>query len=146
MCIRERYIRTIAENTGSVPRYAWFKAPRPSAAYRFDGGRGYTGFSENRISCISKVDGKALHEEETAILLKPGQRIEIDFLIPHEPVSADTAEALPRENFSDRQVEGTAYLPVTYTHPAPPPDDLTEQPVGAIHIKKNTQSSTTAHT
>lgn len=76
------YIRTIAENTGSVPRYAWFKAPRPSAAYRFDGGRGYTGFSENRISCISKVDGKALHEEETAILLRPGQRIEIDFLIP----------------------------------------------------------------
>ena len=88
------YIRTIAENTGSVPRYAWFKAPRPSAAYRFDGGRGYTGFSENRISCISKVDGKALHEEETAILLQPGQRIEIDFLIPHEPVSAETADAL----------------------------------------------------
>ncbi|MFQ8827029.1 MAG: hypothetical protein ACLR76_05920 [Alistipes sp.] len=38
------YVRTIAENTGSVPRYAWFKAPRPSAAYRFDGERGYTGF------------------------------------------------------------------------------------------------------
>ena len=103
------YIRTIAENTGSVPRYAWFKAPRPSAAYRFDGGRGYTGFSENRISCISKVDGKALHEEETAILLRPGQRIEIDFLIPHEPVSAETADALTRENFSDRQVECKAY-------------------------------------
>ena len=103
------YIRTIAENTGSVPRYAWFKAPRPSAAYRFDGGRGYTGFSENRISCISKVDGKALHEEETAILLQPGQRIEIDFLIPHEPVSAETADALTRENFSDRQVECKAY-------------------------------------
>ena len=103
------YIRTIAENTGSVPRYAWFKAPRPSAAYRFDGRRGYTGFSENRISCISKVDGKALHEEETAILLQPGQRIEIDFLIPHEPVSAETADALTRENFSDRQVECKAY-------------------------------------
>lgn len=88
------YIRTEIENEGAVPRYAWIKAPRPAmptnnlyigAAYQFDREKGFSFFSEDRVFCISTIKGKPLCNEELAVLLQPGERIEVNFYIPHEP-------------------------------------------------------------
>ena len=62
------YVLTSIENKGSVPRYAWIKTPRPAlpinnlymgAAYRYDPKQGFSSFSEDRIFCISKIEGRA---------------------------------------------------------------------------------------
>lgn len=112
------YIRTEIENEGAVPRYAWIKAPRPAmptnnlyigAAYQFDREKGFSFFSEDRVFCISTIKGKPLCNEELAVLLQPGERIEVNFYIPHEPVSRQRAEELAAQSFEKRYEACKAY-------------------------------------
>ena len=112
------YIRTEIENEGAVPRYAWIKAPRPAmptnnlyigAAYQFDREKGFSFFSEDRVFCISTIKGKPLCNEELAVLLQPGERIEVNFYIPHEPVSRQRAEELAAQSFEKRYEACRAY-------------------------------------
>ena len=103
------YIRTTAENRGAVPRYAWFKAPHPAAAYQFDKERGFSGFPSGRVFCVSAMDGQPLRQEESAVLLQPGQKITVDFFIPHDPVSPEAATRLANQSFERRYAECKAY-------------------------------------
>ncbi|GAB4002884.1 hypothetical protein GCM10028807_62350 [Spirosoma daeguense] len=105
------FFRSEVVNTGSVPRYAWFKTPRPGTAwwqkfpYRFDGKTGFSAYSENKVFCVSKLNGKPLPGEEMAILLQPGEKALFDFFIPHSPVSAERAAQLAMRTFDQRYVE-----------------------------------------
>ena len=109
------FFRSEVVNTGSVPRYAWFKTPRPGtmwwqkSPYRFDGKTGFSAYSENRIFCISKLNGKALSDEEISVLLQPGEKALFDFFIPHGPVSKERAAQLAVQTFDQRYTESKAF-------------------------------------
>ncbi|RAJ93152.1 hypothetical protein LX87_04664 [Larkinella arboricola] len=105
------FFRSEVVNTGSVPRYAWFKTPRPGTAwwqkfpYRFDAKTGFSAYSEEKVFCISKLNGKPLPSEEMAILLQPGEKARFDFFIPHSPVSNERAAQLAMQTFEQRYAE-----------------------------------------
>lgn len=105
------FFRVETVNTGSVPRYAWFKTPRPGTAwwqkfpYRFDAKTGFSAYSEERVFCVSKLNGKPLPGEEMAILLQPGEKALFDFFIPHSPISAERAAQLAMQTFNQRYAE-----------------------------------------
>ncbi|WP_420147262.1 hypothetical protein [Spirosoma sp.] len=105
------FFRIEAVNTGSVPRYAWFKTPRPGTAwwqkfpYRFNAKTGFSAYSEERVFCVSKLNGKPLPSEEMAILLQPGEKAQFDFFIPHSPISAERATQLAMQAFDQRYAE-----------------------------------------
>ncbi|MBD2757634.1 glucosidase family protein [Spirosoma validum] len=105
------FFRSEILNTGSVPRYAWFKTPRPGTMwwqkfpYRFDIKTGFSAYSEERVFCISKLNGKPLPGEEMAILLQPGEKALFDFFIPHSPVSKERASQLAMQTFEQRYAE-----------------------------------------
>ncbi len=109
------YCRTTIENTGSVPRYAWIKTPRPGTGWWYKKIHGYdpeTGFSSyngDKIFCISILNGTPLPNEETAILLKPGEKAEYDFYMPHNPVNIEKAQELVKQSFSRRLSESRSY-------------------------------------
>lgn len=97
-----------AVNTGRVPRYAWFKSPRPGRTwgqvfrYDFNMGTGFSSFSENQVFCISRLNGKPLPNEEIAILLQPGEKAVFEFFVPHSPLSAQRAEALAGQSHDEK--------------------------------------------
>jgi len=106
------YFRAIATNTAQVPRYAWFKNPVPNAImmnndkhYIFDHHGGYVKYSDDRICCVSKLNGEPLTEEETAILILPGETAVFEFFLPHRPISRLRAEQLIKQSFSSRLEE-----------------------------------------
>ncbi|WP_421826825.1 hypothetical protein [Larkinella sp.] len=105
------FFRVEAVNSGSVPRYAWFKTPRPGTAwwqkfpYRFEAKTGFSAYSENQVFCISKLNGKPLPGEEMSILLQPGEKALFDFFIPHSPVSQERAAQLAMLTFEQRYAE-----------------------------------------
>ena len=105
------FFRSEVVNTGSVPRYAWFKTPRPGTTwwhkspYSFDTKTGFSAYSENRVFCISKLNGKPLPGEEMSILLQPGEKALFDFFIPHSPVSQERAAQLALQTFDQRYAE-----------------------------------------
>lgn len=105
------FFRVEAVNSGSVPRYAWFKTPRPGTMwwqkfpYRFEAKTGFSAYSENRVFCISKLNGKPLPGEEISILLQPGEKALFDFFIPHSPVSQERAAQLAMLTFEQRYAE-----------------------------------------
>lgn len=101
------YCKIQASNTGSVPRYAWFKSVVPNAgvitngvSYSFDGQSGFGSYSPDRVFCVSKLNGKPLPQEETAMLLQPGETATIEFYLPHRPVSEERAEQLILRDFA----------------------------------------------
>lgn len=105
------YILTTIENKGSVPRYAWIKTPRPAlpinnlymgAEYRYDPEQGFSSLAKDRIFCISKIAGKPIENEEIAILLQPGEKINVSFCLPHEPISMERAEQLAQQSEKTR--------------------------------------------
>jgi hypothetical protein len=99
-------LRVRAVNTGRVPRYAWFKAPRPRpcrAAHEnmrypadrsvFEGG--FCRFREaGSVYAVVRLDGAPAPDEELAVLVQPGEAAVWDLLIPHTPVSPDRARTL----------------------------------------------------
>lgn len=109
------YSRTVIENTGAVPRYAWIKTPRPGTGwwykrkYSYQTATGFSAYKEDRVFCISLLNGKPLPNEETAILLKPGEKAEYDFFMPHSPLSNDKALALQKQSFSQKLDEAKTY-------------------------------------
>jgi hypothetical protein len=102
------YCRTEATNTGSVPRYAWFKTAKPGAgwghdyAYTFDRHTGFSIFNSGQVFCVSRLDEKPLPQEEMAILLMPQQTAVFDFFLPHQPVSPQRAHQLAQQSFDLR--------------------------------------------
>ncbi|MBP1991111.1 hypothetical protein [Paenibacillus eucommiae] len=93
------------ENTAMVPRYAWFKNLIPNIggiSYSFDGRTGFAQYAEDRVFCVTFCNGKPLRTEETAILLKPGETVKIEFYLPHEPISRERAERLGEQKFQAR--------------------------------------------
>lgn len=109
------FIRTTIQNTGVVPRYAWIKAPRPGTewwykkVHEFDNKTGYSFYNQNRIFCISLLDGKPLQNEELAILLQPGQKVEYDMFLPHTPITTAEADKLKSQSFAEKLNEARAY-------------------------------------
>lgn len=103
--------RSEATNTAAVPRYAWFKTVRPDigqwrkVAYAFDGKTGMSSFPSGSVFCISRLNGQPLHDEEIAILLKPGGKAVFEFVVPHTPLGRERAAELSRQSFEIRHDE-----------------------------------------
>lgn len=106
------YCRVTARNEGRVPRYAWFKNPVPNAGalhYDFDPATGFAQYGSDRIYCVSQLNGAPLRDEETALLLGPGECAEFLFYLPHEPIGAARAAALREQPFQKRYSECRSY-------------------------------------
>jgi len=105
------YFRSEAVNTGAVPRYAWFKAPRPGtewhhrSVYTFDAVTGFSTYASGRVFCISRLNGAPLRNEEIAVLLPPGEKAVFEFYVPHRPVDSVRATALASQSFDQRYTE-----------------------------------------
>ncbi|MDP2334837.1 MAG: hypothetical protein Q8N05_00005 [Bacteroidota bacterium] len=105
------YGRHEAINKSSVPRYAWFKTVRPSATpwmkidYSFNQETGFSTYSSGRVFGITKLDGKPMHDEEIAVLVKPNEKVVFDFFVPHTPISMERAVELSKQSFDSRYNE-----------------------------------------
>lgn len=100
------YYRTEIVNTDSVPRYAWFKSPYPEEiTATFDPKLGFGIFEDGRVYCVAKLNGKPLTQEETAILIKPGESVKVDWLLPHSPITIERALELAQQDFAFRHHE-----------------------------------------
>lgn len=110
------YFRAAATNTAEVPRYAWFKNVVPNAYvfnndnhYTFDGQTGFAQWADDRVCSVSKLNGKPLAGEETALLIEPGETAVFEFYLPHRPISRQRAERLIRQDFAARREECRHY-------------------------------------
>jgi len=111
------YSRIEATNRGRVPRYAWFRNIEPNCNYMnnhkrnytFDKQTGFVKFAADRVCCVSKLNGKPLAHEETAILIKPGETAVFEFYIPHSPISEQQAFGLMKQDFAVRQQACSAF-------------------------------------
>ena len=109
------YCRIEANNTGQVPRYAWYKNPRPGRGwwdrieYTFDASTGLSFYTDDKIFCISKLNGEPLLNEEMAVLLQPGESALFEFFIPHSPISRKRALTLSRQSFENRYAESKKF-------------------------------------
>jgi len=109
------YFRSEAINTGAVPRYAWFKAPRPGTGwfhkndYTFDAATGFSSYASGRVFCVSRLNGEPLQNEEIAILLQPNERAVFEFIVPHSPVDNERATALASQSFTQRYAEAKKF-------------------------------------
>ena len=109
------YYKVEAKNTGQVPRYAWYKNPRPGRGwwdrieYTFDPKTGLSFYSKDKIFCVSKYNGSSLHYEEMAVLLKPGESAIFEFFIPHSPISEERAIKLSQQSFEIRYAEAKKF-------------------------------------
>lgn len=109
------FFRSEVENTGKVPRYAWYKTPRPGTGwwhkspYTFDPGTGFSAYPEGRIFCISKLNGQPLPNEELSVLLQPGEKATFEFYIPHSPLSKERAIQLANVQFDQRYTESKTF-------------------------------------
>ena len=97
-------IHTVITNKGDVPRYAWMKIPY--ATFRggddtYDPATGFSSFKDGRIFCVSLMGGEPVPNDETAVLLQPGESLNVDYLIPHSPVTAARAEALAHRPYEE---------------------------------------------
>lgn len=104
-------VRTVMTNKGSVPRYAWFKTPRPGTgwwnklSYNFDFNTGFSSYTSGQVFCVSRLNGKPLPNEEIALLLQPGEEAVVEFFIPHSPVSRERAAMLATLNYHQKHNE-----------------------------------------
>ena len=72
-----------AVNTSQAPAYAWFKA-----------GVLRTELQGEKIGVVNRINGHAVPQSELAVLVKPGESVTFDILIPHSPISATRAQKL----------------------------------------------------
>jgi hypothetical protein len=102
------FLRITAVNTAPVPRYAFFKNPAPGtwsnipARYELERATGLAVYQSGRVFSVSKLNGRALSQEEVAISLAPGQAAVLEIYLPHRPVSRERASALGRVSFEER--------------------------------------------
>jgi hypothetical protein len=105
------YFRSEAVNTAAVPRYAWFKTVRPVVGqwmkidYSLDKESGFSSFSSGNVFAISRLNGRPLHDEEIAVLVKPGEKAVFEFVVPHAPISKERAVDLSKQSFDARHDE-----------------------------------------
>ncbi len=105
------YYRCEAVNRASVPRYAWFKTLRPivgawmNITYSLDRETGFSSFASGNVYGISRLNGRPLHDEEIAVMVRPGEKAVFEFLVPHSPVSKSRAAELVKQSFDVRLVE-----------------------------------------
>ena len=50
---------------------------------------------------ISQLDGKAMPQDEIAILLEPGESVTFEFFFPHSPIPQARARELAKRDFQD---------------------------------------------
>lgn len=105
-------IHTVITNKGNVPRYAWMKIPY--ATFRggddtYDPATGFSAFKDGRIFCISLINGKPVPNDETAVLLQPGESLDVDYLLPHSPVTAARALALAQRPYEELYTQCKAF-------------------------------------
>ena len=93
-----------AVNTSKALRYAWFKFPESSNG-QFKAADGFGLFSDDRVFCISRLNGKPAPCEEISVLLAPGDSAVFEFYIPHTPATRDRALKISAWDFED-QFEG----------------------------------------
>lgn len=108
------YLRTTITNRGRTPRYAWFKTVKAEVdtwrtKYFFESQTGFSKYLNGMVFGITKIDENPLPAEEMAILLQPGEQIEIDIFIPHSPVSSERAKALSEQSFDLKLVESKKF-------------------------------------
>jgi hypothetical protein len=109
------YYRIVAENHASVPRYAWYKTPRPGRgwwsgfSWEFESSTGFSAFDDGMIFCISKLNGAPMPDEEMAVMLNPGEKAVFEFFLPHSPISRQRAEQLLYQTFDQRYRECKQY-------------------------------------
>ncbi|MDO8586293.1 MAG: hypothetical protein Q7T82_04575 [Armatimonadota bacterium] len=100
------FLRIEAVNTGSAPRYAWFKSVwSDQTPYSFDGAAGFGMLQDGRVFCVSTIDGGPLPKEEIAVLLAPGKTAVLEAFVPHSPISRERAERLAKQDFDRRHSE-----------------------------------------
>lgn len=109
------YFRSEAVNSGTVPRYAWFKAPRPGTGwhhkkdYTFDAKKGFSTYASGRVFSIARLNGQPLHNEEIAVLIAPGEKVVFEFYVPHSPIDQARATALANQSFDQRYIEAKKF-------------------------------------
>ncbi len=102
------YFRCEAVNHGKVPRYAFFKVPKPGTGwwyrlpYHFDASNGFSEYSGDSVFCVSRLNGMPMHNEEVSLLIPPGEKALFEFFLPHQPVPLDRARTLASQPFNQR--------------------------------------------
>ncbi len=108
------YLRIEAINMAKAPRYSWMRIPQPNVHAlpdmstikpAYDGTTGYGSYKEDRVFLIAALNGKPVPQMEMAVLLKPGEKAEYIFKIPHRPISLPRAEALAATDYQQRLEE-----------------------------------------
>lgn len=124
--VKEKYVdgqeetilihRTIARNTGKVPRYAWFRSPNPGNTwyerygFTFDIENGVSRLSDNGLAfCYSSLNGTPLTSEETAVLLQPGDSVAFEFILPHKPLPIERVVDFQKISFNKKLEEIESY-------------------------------------
>jgi len=100
-------MRIEAQNSSSVPRYAWFKnvSPQGIKGWSFDPKTGWGTDHAGGVMTLSSLNGAPLPAEETSLLLQPGETATFEVRVPHRPIPADRAAALARQDFAKRHIE-----------------------------------------
>lgn len=102
------YQKVEAENTSNSPAYAFFRTLRPGRGwwekipYTYERETGFASYSPDKVFGISRMNGKPLPDQELTVLLKPGEKVTFEFLLPHRPVSRERAVRLAGESFDAR--------------------------------------------
>lgn len=108
-------VNTTIRNKGNVPRYAWFMIPRPGTGWGkqyphgYDKKKGISYFSEDKIFCVSKLNGDIIPNEEMAVLLQPGEEVICQYIIPHQPITKERGDALGNRDFSNHYTAAKTY-------------------------------------
>jgi len=99
-------IRVEAINRGAVPRYAWFRGltVKPEKGQRapdaYDGQTGFAGFPSGRVFGVHRLNGAPAPDHEMAVLVRPGERVTYELLVPHQPIPAARAQRLAKLDFA----------------------------------------------
>ncbi|RKX31641.1 MAG: hypothetical protein DRP71_13135 [Verrucomicrobia bacterium] len=108
-------LRVVARNTGKRPVYAWYRMPMykpgtlppmyPSFAplnrsLELDSATGLCR-EDDKVFSINTLNGRALPNEEVAVLVEPGESAVFEALVPFVPIQLDRAEALRAMSFDD---------------------------------------------
>ncbi|MEI6424367.1 MAG: hypothetical protein WCP55_19275, partial [Lentisphaerota bacterium] len=88
--------RITAVNNGKVPSYAWMKCP---VSFNQATPNGFSRMKDGTVYSVNRLDGNPLPAEEMSILLNPGHSVDVDFIIPHQAISEERAEALMHLDF-----------------------------------------------
>lgn len=114
------FYRVTAENKAGVPRYAWFKVPVPNGTWvpsvlekdvnsHYDNERGFGIYESGDVGFIVKLNGAPVPQDEVAVLLKPGETVTFDIIVPHRPVSGQRATLLAAQDIPARHRECRNY-------------------------------------